>query len=67
MATSLKGPFFLIRALLPLLANPASIARRGSVSAHIGLPQSSAYAASKARILSLACTLSGEPSIVAFA
>lgn len=60
MATNLKGPFFLIRALLPLFADPASIILCGSVSAHIGLPQSSAYAASKAGLLSLARTLSGE-------
>lgn len=60
MATNLKGPFFLIRALAPLLTAPASIILCGSVSAHIGLPQSSAYAASKAGLLSLARTLSGE-------
>lgn len=60
MAINLKGPFFLIQALLPLLANPSSIILCGSVSAHIGLPQSSAYAASKAGLLSLARTLSGE-------
>lgn len=60
MNTNLKGPFFLIQALLPLLANPASVIVCGSVSAHIGLPQSSVYAASKAGILSLARTLSGE-------
>ncbi|TNM61827.1 SDR family oxidoreductase [Aliirhizobium smilacinae] len=60
MSTNLKGPFFLLQALLPLLANPSSIILCGSVSAHIGLPQSSAYAASKAGILSLARTLSGE-------
>lgn len=60
MATNLKGPFFLIQALLALLANPASVIVCGSVSAHIGLPQSSAYAASKAGLLSLARTLSGE-------
>jgi NAD(P)-dependent dehydrogenase (short-subunit alcohol dehydrogenase family) len=60
MRTNLTGPFFLIQALLPILANPASIIVCGSVSAHIGLPQSSVYAASKAGILSLARTLSGE-------
>jgi NAD(P)-dependent dehydrogenase (short-subunit alcohol dehydrogenase family) len=60
MQTNLKGPFFLIRALLPMLANPSSVILCGSVSAHIGLPQSSAYAASKAGLLSLARTLSGE-------
>ena len=59
-ATTLKGPFFLVQALLPLLKAPASIILCGSVSAHIGLPQSSAYAASKAGLLSLARTLSGE-------
>lgn len=60
MATNLKGPFFLLQALLPLLANPSSVILCGSTSAHIGLPQSSAYAASKAGLLSLARTLSGE-------
>lgn len=60
LATNLKGPFFLIQALLPMLADPASVILCGSVSAHMGLPQSSAYAASKAGLLSLARTLSGE-------
>ncbi len=60
MSTNLKGPFFLIQALLPLLHNPSSVILCGSVSAHIGLPQSSPYAASKAALLSLTRTLSGE-------
>ncbi len=60
MNTNLKGPFFLIQALLPQLANPSSVIVCGSVSARIGLPHSSVYAASKAGILSLARTLSGE-------
>ncbi|EIV2912497.1 SDR family oxidoreductase [Serratia marcescens] len=60
MEINLKGPFFLIQALLPMLATPSSVILCGSVSAHIGLPQSSAYAASKAGLLSLARTLSGE-------
>lgn len=60
MQTNLKGPFFLIQALAPLLANPSSVILCGSVSARIGLAQSSAYAASKAGLLSLARTLSGE-------
>ncbi|AWV08243.1 SDR family oxidoreductase [Marilutibacter maris] len=60
MAINLKGPFFLLQALSPLLADPASVILCGSVSAHIGLPQSNAYAASKAALLSLARTLSGE-------
>ena len=60
MATNLKGPFFLIQSLLPLLGHHASVVLCGSTSAHIGLPQSSAYAASKAGLLALARTLSAE-------
>jgi NAD(P)-dependent dehydrogenase (short-subunit alcohol dehydrogenase family) len=58
--TNFKGAFFLIRALLPLFANPASIVLNGSVNAHIGMPTSSVYAATKAAMVSLARTLSGE-------
>ncbi|MDS7594621.1 SDR family oxidoreductase [Agrobacterium tumefaciens] len=57
---NVKGPFFLIQALLPLLGNPASIVLNTSVNAHIGMPTSSIYAASKAALLSMARTLSGE-------
>ncbi|EMH4161531.1 SDR family oxidoreductase [Pluralibacter gergoviae] len=60
MNINVKGPFFLIQALLPLLHNPSSVILCGSVSAHIGLPGSSVYAASKAALLSLARTLSAE-------
>jgi NAD(P)-dependent dehydrogenase (short-subunit alcohol dehydrogenase family) len=59
MRINLKGPFFLIQALLPLLNNPSSVILCGSVSARIGLPTSSVYAASKAGLL-LARTLSAE-------
>ncbi|MGO4338839.1 SDR family oxidoreductase [Labrys sp. KB_33_2] len=57
---NLKGPYFLIQALLPILANPASIVLNTSVNAHIGMPNSSVYAASKAALQSLIRTLSGE-------
>lgn len=60
MDTNLKGPFFLIQALLSHLSDSASIILCGSVSAKIGLAQSSVYAASKAGLISLARTLSGE-------
>jgi NAD(P)-dependent dehydrogenase (short-subunit alcohol dehydrogenase family) len=59
-AVNFKGPYFLIQALLPVLANPASIVLNGSVNAHIGMPNSSVYAASKAALISLTRTLSGE-------
>jgi NAD(P)-dependent dehydrogenase (short-subunit alcohol dehydrogenase family) len=57
---NLKGMFFLVQALLPVFANPASIVLNGSVNARIGAPGSSVYAATKAGVISLARTLSGE-------
>jgi NAD(P)-dependent dehydrogenase (short-subunit alcohol dehydrogenase family) len=60
MAINLKGPYFLIRTLLPVFANPASIVMNASVNAHIGMPNTSLYAATKAGLLSLTRTLSGE-------
>ncbi len=59
-AINLKGPYFLIQALLPIFANPASIVLNGSVNAHIGMPNTTVYAATKAALLSLVRTLSGE-------
>jgi NAD(P)-dependent dehydrogenase (short-subunit alcohol dehydrogenase family) len=49
-----------MQALLPILANPASIVLTTSINAHIGMPNSSVYAATKAALLSLARTLCGE-------
>ena len=60
LSINLKGPYFLLKALLPLLANPSSVVLNTSVNAHIGMPTSSVYAASKAGLISLARTLSGE-------
>jgi NAD(P)-dependent dehydrogenase (short-subunit alcohol dehydrogenase family) len=59
-AMNLKGPFFLIQALLPVFANPASIVLNASVNAHIGMANTTVYGASKAALLSLARTLSVE-------
>jgi NAD(P)-dependent dehydrogenase (short-subunit alcohol dehydrogenase family) len=60
ISTNLKGPFFLIQALLPFLANPASIIFNASINAHIGMPNTTVYAATKAATISLVRTLSGE-------
>ena len=60
LAINLKGPFFLMQSLLPILANPASIILNTSINARMGVPNSSVYAASKAGLISMARTLSGE-------
>jgi NAD(P)-dependent dehydrogenase (short-subunit alcohol dehydrogenase family) len=57
---NLKGAFFTLQKALPLLADGASIVLNTSINAHIGMPNSSVYAASKAALLSLARTLSAE-------
>jgi NAD(P)-dependent dehydrogenase (short-subunit alcohol dehydrogenase family) len=57
---NVRGPFFLIQALLPIFANPASIVLNASINAHIGMPNTSVYGASKAALLSLTRTLSAE-------
>ncbi|QVQ27817.1 SDR family oxidoreductase [Achromobacter deleyi] len=58
--TNIKGVFFQLQALDPLLNSGASIVLNGSINAHIGMPASSIYAASKAALISLAKTLSAE-------
>ncbi|MFZ1746201.1 MAG: SDR family oxidoreductase [Nitrospirales bacterium] len=58
--TNVKGPYFLIKALLPILNREAAIVLNGSINAHIGMPNTSVYAASKAALISLAKTLSSE-------
>lgn len=57
---NVKGAYFQLQALLPLLNPGASIVLNGSINAHIGMPNSSIYAASKAALISLAKTLSAE-------
>jgi NAD(P)-dependent dehydrogenase (short-subunit alcohol dehydrogenase family) len=57
---NIRGPFFLIQALLPLFADRASIVLNASINADIGMPNASVYGASKAALLSLARNLSAE-------
>jgi NAD(P)-dependent dehydrogenase (short-subunit alcohol dehydrogenase family) len=59
-AINVKGPYFQIQALVPLLNAGAAIVLNGSINAHIGMPNSSLYAASKAALVSFAKTLSAE-------
>lgn len=52
VATNLKAPFFLIKALLPLFSQHSSIVLVGSVSAFVGHENATVYGASKAGLLS---------------
>ena len=57
---NVKGLFFTVKHLLPLMGEGTSIIINASINAYIGTPTSSIYAASKAAVISLARTLSGE-------
>lgn len=57
MDINLKGAFFMIQRALPLFDRGGAIILNTSVNAHVGLPNSSVYAASKAGLISLARTL----------
>lgn len=59
-AINVKGPYFLVQALLPVFANPASVILNTSINAHVGAARSSVYAATKAAFLNLSKTLSSE-------
>jgi NAD(P)-dependent dehydrogenase (short-subunit alcohol dehydrogenase family) len=60
MDINFKGAYFTIQKALPFLNDNASIILNTSINAHIGMPNSSVYAASKAALLTLARTLSSE-------
>ena len=60
MDVNFKGAYFTIQKALPLLSDNASIILNTSINAHIGMPNSSVYAASKAALITLARTLSAE-------
>lgn len=60
VATNVKGPYFLIQALMPVFSKQASIVLNTSINAHIGMPNSSVYSLTKGALLTLAKTLSGE-------
>ena len=56
--TNLKGAYFTIQKLLPVLRDGSSVVLNGSGTVHVGIAGHSAYAATKAGLNSLAKTLS---------
>jgi NAD(P)-dependent dehydrogenase (short-subunit alcohol dehydrogenase family) len=60
MTTNLKGAYFTVQKAIPLLTNGAAVVLNASISAHVGMPNTSVYAASKAGVLNLAKTLSAD-------
>ena len=57
---NVKGAYFTIQEVLPLVNDGGSIILNTSINAHIGMANTSVYAATKAALLTLARTLSTE-------
>lgn len=53
MNVNVKGVYFTVQKVLPILNDGGSIIFNTSINAHVGMPNSSVYAASKAAVLSL--------------
>ena len=60
MATNLKGAFFTVQKAVPLLTRGAAVVLNASVNAHLGMPGSTVYGASKAAVVNMAKTLSAD-------
>jgi NAD(P)-dependent dehydrogenase (short-subunit alcohol dehydrogenase family) len=60
MGTNLKGLFFTIQRAVPLLSRGSAVVLNASINAHMGMPGSSVYGASKAAVVNLAQTLSAD-------
>lgn len=58
--TNLKGAFFTVQKAAPLLSDGAAVVLNGSINAHVGMPNSSVYGATKAAVVNLAKTLSAD-------
>ena len=57
---NVKGPWLALKAAVPLLRRGAAVVLNASINAHLGMPGTSAYAASKAALRSFARTAAAE-------
>lgn len=57
---NVRGPYFQLQSLLPLLANPSAVLFNASVVAELGFPNTSIYSATKAAVVSLGKSLAVE-------
>jgi len=57
---NVRGPFFQLQSLLPILANPSTVVFTASVVASMGFPNAAIYSATKAALVSFGKTLAVE-------
>jgi NAD(P)-dependent dehydrogenase (short-subunit alcohol dehydrogenase family) len=57
---NLKGVFFTVQKAIPLMSKGSAIVLNASINAHLGMPGTTVYGATKAAVLNLAKTLSAD-------
>ena len=57
---NLKGAFFTVQKALPLMARGSTVVLNASINAHIGLPGTTVYGATKAAVVNMAKTMSAD-------
>jgi len=57
---NVRGPWLALKAAIPLLRRGGAVVVNASINAHLGMPGTSAYAASKAALRSFARTAAAE-------
>ena len=60
VAINLKGAFFTVQKALPLMARGSAVVLNASINAHIGLPGTTVYGATKAAVVNMAKTMSAD-------
>ncbi len=63
VSTNLKGTFFTVQTLLPLIVDGGSVILNGSIAASLGMPAFTVYSATKAAIRSFARTWTKDLSV----
>ncbi|PTY06105.1 short-chain dehydrogenase [Opitutaceae bacterium EW11] len=59
-SVNVRGPYFQLQSLLPVLANPSAVVLNASLAAELALANSSVYAATKAAVAAFGRTLAAE-------
>ena len=57
---NMKGVFFTVQKAIPLMSKGSAIVLNASINAHLGMPGTTAYGATKAAVLNMAKTLSAD-------
>jgi len=60
VAINLKGVFFTVQKAIPLMSKGSAIVLNASINAHLGMPGTTVYGATKAGVVNMAKTLSAE-------